>query len=242
MDVPRDMPAPAVEPSEQTIFHSGSTHADYVDAYVRDLIRQKIVDACAEPPPDFSPRDVHIPAIANKAIYSSHRAPPQATVAVNRHLNHICALHKMHTHKSFRGYLICLTFGFLVSCATPFQPNVTTQYSADYYPSAALRLGEEARLLVEIHIGNNGKLLQEPTLRQTAESLRLNDGALKVARGMRFDVSGRTKPDPKQAYLVTIIFCMEPGHCDQFAPFPETKAVVVKAAPLPNNPQNYKMD
>jgi len=35
---------------------------------MRDLIRQKIVDALAEPIPDFTPRDVHIPAIANKAI------------------------------------------------------------------------------------------------------------------------------------------------------------------------------
>ncbi len=35
---------------------------------MRDLIRQKIVDALAEPVPDFTPRDVHIPAIANKAI------------------------------------------------------------------------------------------------------------------------------------------------------------------------------
>jgi hypothetical protein len=35
---------------------------------VRDLIRQKIVDALVEPIPDFTRRDVHIPAIANKAI------------------------------------------------------------------------------------------------------------------------------------------------------------------------------
>ncbi|MFL6600148.1 MAG: ATP-binding protein [Steroidobacteraceae bacterium] len=35
---------------------------------MRDLIRKKIVDALAEPIPDFTPRDVHIPAIANKAI------------------------------------------------------------------------------------------------------------------------------------------------------------------------------
>jgi hypothetical protein len=50
----------------------------------------------------------------------------------------------------------------------------------------------------------------------------------------RFDVSGRAKPDPKRAYLATIIFCMEPGHCDQFAPFPKTKVVVVKAVTSPN--------
>ena len=35
---------------------------------MRDLIRQKIVDALVEPVPDFTRRDVHIPAIANKAI------------------------------------------------------------------------------------------------------------------------------------------------------------------------------
>src|SRR3954463_9345042 len=94
--------------------------------------------------------------------HSNHRAPREATVAVKRrHRHHTCALHKMHTHKSVRGYLICLTFGLLVSCATPFQPNITTQYNEDYYPAAALRRGEEGRVLVEIYIGNNGKPLQE---------------------------------------------------------------------------------
>ena len=158
------------------------------------------------------------------------------------HRHHTCSLHKMHTHKGVRPYLIYLTFGLLVSCAKPFQPNVITQDYADYYPTAALRLGEEDRVLVEIYIGNNGRPLREPTLRQTAKSLRLNEGALKVARRMRFDVSGRTKPDPKRAYLVTIIFCMEPGHCDQFAPFPETKAVVVKGAPSLDPSQIHRMD
>jgi TonB family protein len=139
----------------------------------------------------------------------------------------------MTSHGSVCGYLICSTLVSLVSCATPFQPQVTKQYSADYYPPAARRRGEEGRVLVEVYIGKSGKLLQEPTLRQAAESPRLNDGAVKVARLMRFDVSGRTKPDPKRAYLVTIIFCIEPGHCDQFAPFPKTEAVVVKTVPPP---------
>ena len=35
---------------------------------MRDLIRQKIVDALTEPIPEFTRRDTHIPAIANKAI------------------------------------------------------------------------------------------------------------------------------------------------------------------------------
>jgi uncharacterized protein len=35
---------------------------------MRDLIRQKIVDALAEPIPEFTRRDVHVPAIADKAI------------------------------------------------------------------------------------------------------------------------------------------------------------------------------
>ena len=35
---------------------------------MRDLIRQKIIDALAEPIPEFTRRDVHIPTIANKAI------------------------------------------------------------------------------------------------------------------------------------------------------------------------------
>src|SRR6266436_5688584 len=35
---------------------------------MRDLIRRKIIDALAEPIPEFTRRDVHIPAIADKAI------------------------------------------------------------------------------------------------------------------------------------------------------------------------------
>jgi uncharacterized protein len=35
---------------------------------MRDLIRQKIIDALAEPIPEFTRRDTHVPAIANKAI------------------------------------------------------------------------------------------------------------------------------------------------------------------------------
>ena len=35
---------------------------------MRDLIRRKIIDALAEPIPGFTRRDVHIPAITNKAI------------------------------------------------------------------------------------------------------------------------------------------------------------------------------
>lgn len=35
---------------------------------MRELIRRKIIDALAERPPDFTRRDVHLPAIANKAI------------------------------------------------------------------------------------------------------------------------------------------------------------------------------
>src|SRR4051812_15503614 len=38
MDAPPDMPTPALEPSERTIFYSGSTNADYVDANVLDEV------------------------------------------------------------------------------------------------------------------------------------------------------------------------------------------------------------
>jgi hypothetical protein len=35
---------------------------------MRDLIRQKIIDALAAPVPEFTRRDIHLPAIANKAV------------------------------------------------------------------------------------------------------------------------------------------------------------------------------
>jgi hypothetical protein len=38
MEVPPNMPTPALEPSKRTIFYSGSGHADYVDTYVLDEV------------------------------------------------------------------------------------------------------------------------------------------------------------------------------------------------------------
>jgi hypothetical protein len=48
-----------------------------------------------------------------------------------------------------------------------------------------------------------------------------------VAHGIEFDPADHTKPNPKLTYRVTVIFCLQPGHCDQIVPFPQTITIRV---------------
>jgi hypothetical protein len=58
---------------------------------------------------------------------------------------------------------------------------------------------------------------------------RLTNGAEKVVRNLQFDPSDRTTPDPKRTYRVTVIFCIEPDNCGDWAvPFPDTEPITVK--------------
>jgi hypothetical protein len=59
-------------------------------------------------------------------------------------------------------------------------------------------------------------------------SVRREEGAWKlVARGIQFDSADHTKPNPQQTYRVTVIYCLQPGHRDDIAPFPQTITIKV---------------
>jgi protein TonB len=52
----------------------------------------------------------------------------------------------------------------------------------DYYPSIAKRLEEQGGTTVRVCVGANGRLTSDPTIAQTSGSLRLDDGALMLAK------------------------------------------------------------
>jgi protein TonB len=68
------------------------------------------------------------------------------------------------------------------AAATPPSTGKNFPNSADYYPPASMRLGEEGVVVVHACVGPNGRLAEEPTLAKTSGSSRLDDGGLKLAR------------------------------------------------------------
>lgn len=52
---------------------------------------------------------------------------------------------------------------------------------ADYYPSAARRLGEQGNAAVQVCVDPSGRLTSEPKLMQSSGSARLDEGAIKLA-------------------------------------------------------------
>jgi periplasmic protein TonB len=54
--------------------------------------------------------------------------------------------------------------------------------TADFYPSMAIRAGEEGITAVRVCVNPNGRLTSEPTIVKTSGSARLDAGALKLAQ------------------------------------------------------------
>jgi periplasmic protein TonB len=54
--------------------------------------------------------------------------------------------------------------------------------SADYYPAASMRLGEEGSAIVHACVAPTGKLSEDPTIAKTSGSARLDEGAIKLAK------------------------------------------------------------
>jgi len=54
--------------------------------------------------------------------------------------------------------------------------------TADFYPSQAIRLGEQGVSTVQVCVDVNGRLTSDPTTLKGSGSARLDDGALKLAR------------------------------------------------------------
>ena len=54
--------------------------------------------------------------------------------------------------------------------------------SEDYYPPAARRLGEQGNTAIQVCVDPSGKLTTEPKVMQTSGSVRLDEGAIKLAK------------------------------------------------------------
>jgi protein TonB len=70
--------------------------------------------------------------------------------------------------------------------------------SADYYPAASMRLGEEGSAIVHACVAPTGKLSEDPTIAKTSGSSRLDEGAIKLAKAGRY-VAGTEDGKPMTA-------------------------------------------
>jgi periplasmic protein TonB len=61
-------------------------------------------------------------------------------------------------------------------------PGIGFPNTDDYYPSIAKRMEEQGVTTVRVCVGANGRLTSVPTIAQTSGSLRLDDGALLLAK------------------------------------------------------------
>jgi hypothetical protein len=136
--------------------------------------------------------------------------------------------------KSRLAYPMILALFLMDACAESY-PLRVRPLTEEYYPPASTRLREEGRVLLELHLGPNRRLWQEPIIRQPAGVSRLNDWAPRLAKAFHFEPWGDAKPNPKHAYLVTIIFCLDPpGHCERMAAYPNSVPVIVRGKPSPS--------
>jgi protein TonB len=70
--------------------------------------------------------------------------------------------------------------------------------SADYYPAASMRLGEEGSAVVHACVAPGGKLSEDPTIAKTSGSARLDEGAIKLAKAGRY-IAGTDDGKPTTA-------------------------------------------
>ena len=129
-------------------------------------------------------------------------------------------------------YSTALAICLMTGCTTTARLPTITPPTADYYPPASRRLEEEGRVLVEFHLDQRRTPFDQQTIQSEVSPAngraRLESTAIKVVSALQFDPSDHTKPDPKHAYRVTIIFCLDPGHCGTLSPFSGTHPIVVK--------------
>ena len=74
-----------------------------------------------------------------------------------------------------------------VANVTHPSPGKNFPNTADYYPAASMRLGEEGAATVHACVGPNGKLYEEPSIAKTSGSARLDEGALKLAKAGHYN-------------------------------------------------------
>jgi periplasmic protein TonB len=66
-------------------------------------------------------------------------------------------------------------------------PGKNFPNTADYYPAASMRLGEEGSATVHACVAPTGKLSEEPTIAKTSGSARLDEGAIKLAKAGHYN-------------------------------------------------------
>jgi TonB family protein len=64
----------------------------------------------------------------------------------------------------------------------PGGPGKGFPNTSDYYPPAAIRLGEKGLVALRVCVDGNGRLSADPTLAHSSGSARLDDGALRLAQ------------------------------------------------------------
>jgi periplasmic protein TonB len=74
-----------------------------------------------------------------------------------------------------------------VSNKTNPSPGKNFPNSADYYPAASMRLGEEGSAVIHVCVGPNGKPSEEPTVAKTSGSARLDEGAIKLSKAGHYN-------------------------------------------------------
>jgi TonB family protein len=61
-------------------------------------------------------------------------------------------------------------------------PGVGFPHTHDYYPAAAIRLGEKGVATVRVCVDGNGRLTSDPTVAQSSGSPRLDEGSVRLAK------------------------------------------------------------
>ncbi|HET9329217.1 MAG TPA: energy transducer TonB [Steroidobacteraceae bacterium] len=84
----------------------------------------------------------------------------------------------------------------------PGGPGQGFPRTADYYPDAALRLGEQGSVAVQVCVAGNGRLTSDPTIAQSSGSARLDGGALALAKAG----SGHYRPATEDGRPVSSCF------------------------------------
>ena len=79
------------------------------------------------------------------------------------------------------------------------------------FPRSSIRPHRGAwakRVASSFHLDAHRRPVQV-TIRESSESVRLDEGASRVVKGLRFDPSDHRKADPQHTYRLTIAFCLD---------------------------------
>jgi protein TonB len=120
------------------------------------------------PPPEFERPPVEVPPPDISIDIPAE--PTQSTAITDVTNQHVAAAPPPHA-----------------TSRTNPRPGKNFPNTADYYPAASMRLGEEGSTVVRACVGPNGKLAEDPTVAKTSGSARLDEGAVKLAKAGHYE-------------------------------------------------------